>query len=98
MSLWSNPLVSWSITNCYDSWIVSWFLHLSDIFGTVFPITCHMVLLEYPFTSCIEKCGQQPLYVPDLEKAKNFAGPDLNQNFFAEKVRMILVAKRPKLM
>ena len=35
---------------------------------------------------------------PELEKTKNFAGPDLNQNFFAEKVRMILVAKRPKLM
>ena len=36
--------------------------------------------------------------IAELEKAKNFAGPDLNQNFFAEKVRMILVAKRPKLM
>ena len=29
-----------------------------------------MVLLEYPFTSCIEKCGQQPLYVLTMLKVQ----------------------------
>ena len=55
LSLWSNPLVSWSLANCYDSWIVGFPLYLHPCLD--------MVLLEIPFTSYMETCGQQPLYV-----------------------------------
>ena len=55
LSLRMNNLVSKLFDLCYDSGIVSLSLHLSPCLD--------MVLLEFPFTSYIEKCGQQPLYV-----------------------------------
>ena len=44
MSLRSDPLVSWSITNCYDTWIASLSLHLSpciNFFGLVLEMSFH---------------------------------------------------------
>ena len=70
LSLRSNPLVSWSITNCYDFWIVSWSRLLSGYFRLVCLFKIHMVLLENPFTSCIEKCSQKPLYVLQMLKVQ----------------------------
>ena len=70
MSLRSNPLVSWSITNCYDCWIVSWSMLLSGYYRLACLFIIHMVLLENPFTSCIEKCSQKPLYVLQMLKVQ----------------------------
>ena len=53
LSLRVNDLDSKLFGVCYDSGIVSLSLCLSP--------SLDMVLLEFPFTSCIEKCGQVSL-------------------------------------
>ena len=55
-------LVSRLFGLCCVSEIASLSLHLSPCLD--------MVLLEFPFTSCTEKCGQQPLYVLQMLKVQ----------------------------
>ena len=62
LSLWMKNLVSKLLSLCYVSGIVSLSLHLSPCLD--------MVHLEFPFTSCIEKCGQQPLCVLQMLKVQ----------------------------
>ena len=62
LSLRMQNLVSRQFGLCYDPRIVRLSLHLNPCLG--------MVLLEFPFTSHIEKCGQQPLYVLQMLKVQ----------------------------
>ena len=62
LSLWMKNLVSKLLSLCYVSGIVSLSLQLSPCLD--------MLHLEFPFTSCIEKCGQQPLCVLQMLKVQ----------------------------
>ena len=63
MGLRMNNLVPKLFDLCYDSGIVSLSLYLSLCLYPCLDMDKDMVLLELPFTSHIEKYGQQPLYV-----------------------------------